>query len=261
MNSAALDFISLHDLFTNSPCLMGIVEIRGDDILHLADNPQTCRFFGTTPAEMAGKLAHREMGVPKESLHLWLTNYAKARSTGQPVAFEYEHRLPSGESYWLNVTVSSIGEGPDGSPRFSYIGMNTTDIHQMSQRLSVNEEKYRRLLETAQEGVFISDMAGKIEFCNEQAATLAGRPVSEIVGRSGLYIIEPEDHAIVLAALERRRQGVSESYEIRLRRPDGSHRWVIVNASPVVGSQGSPVGTMALITDVTARREAEGKIS
>ena len=57
--------------------------------------------------------------------------------------------------------------------------------------------------------------------------------------------------------LEKRRQGINESYELKLRRKDGSLLWLLVNAKPLFDKDGKFMGSISMLTDITKRKEAE----
>ena len=74
---------TLRTFYENSPALMGIVEPTADgDILHLYDNPASCRFFGAEPGTLVNKLSLRDIGVDPQELQRRLTHYALSEATG-----------------------------------------------------------------------------------------------------------------------------------------------------------------------------------
>ena len=116
---------TLRSFFNSGSMMMGIVELVGDDILHLADNQKTAEFFGTTPEAIANRLAS-ENGTPSSHIQTWVKHYREAERTAAPVSFEYPHQTPQGER-WLLATVSPISLSPSGRPRFSYIVEDISD--------------------------------------------------------------------------------------------------------------------------------------
>ena len=57
--------------------------------------------------------------------------------------------------------------------------------------------------------------------------------------------------------LRRRRAGLNENFETRLRAQDGSLVQVLMSASAFHDEDGTYVGALAMVTDVSALREAE----
>ena len=127
---------TLRSFFDSGSMMMGIVELVGDDILHLADNQKTAQFFGTTPEAMANRLAS-ENGAPQPYVQMWVDRYREAGRTAAPVSFEYSHQLESGAK-WLLATVSPISLSPDGRPRFSYVVEDITERKAAEAQLQQN---------------------------------------------------------------------------------------------------------------------------
>lgn len=109
--------------------MMGTVELRGDDIVHISDNWAAATFFGVTPAAMQGKTA-QAMGVPGAYLELWLTAYRSSITSSEPIRFDYEH----GDQGWLKVTVDYLGL-IGGWGRFLYVVDDITERKQVERAL------------------------------------------------------------------------------------------------------------------------------
>lgn len=77
---------TLRSFYDTAPVMMGVVEVGGEDVLHLTDNAATGRFFGTAPDSLAGRAAS-EMGVPPDHLREWVRAYRESERTRQPARF------------------------------------------------------------------------------------------------------------------------------------------------------------------------------
>ncbi|AKG20774.1 hybrid sensor histidine kinase/response regulator [Calothrix sp. 336/3] len=124
---------TLRSFFNSSPIMMGVVELKNNDILHLSDNPASAKFFGFTPKTMENRLAS-EMGILPEYLQQWIQYYLQAEATQSPVHFEYNHTTPQGQKY-LRATVASIhGEKTSHPRRFAYIVEDITPQKQLEKQ-------------------------------------------------------------------------------------------------------------------------------
>jgi PAS domain-containing protein len=93
------------------------------------------------------------------------------------------------------------------------------------QRLQESEARYRRIVETATEGIWTLDAAGRTTFVNEAMAAMLGYSPDEMLGMSFLNFMDESVRAEALAAFARREAGVSETLQIRPGRLDQSvHR-------------------------------------
>src|SRR5271169_6685775 len=87
------------------------------------------------------------------------------------------------------------------------------------------EKDGQRLLEASFDGVWATDAQLCTTFVNHRMATMLGYSSDEMAGRNLLEFMFPEDIPAEQEALARRRRGISEEFEIRYRRRDGSELW------------------------------------
>lgn len=116
---------TLRSFFNSAPLMMGIVELREDDILHISDNIKTAELFGSSPELMQNRFAS-ELDISSEYIRQWLEYYHEAARTQCPVRFEYQHRIGQ-DILWLSATVAAIATEPHQPPRFAYIVDDITE--------------------------------------------------------------------------------------------------------------------------------------
>jgi PAS domain S-box-containing protein len=145
----------------------------------------------------------------------------------------------------------------DGSPMILEMDIDITERKEAEEKLRDSEEKYRNIVETANEIILITDNEAVITYANRKIVDMLGYPLEEIIGRPIWGFISEECKPVVKLNLEKRRQGISESYELKLMRKDGSPLWTFLNAKPLFDKEGEYVGAMSMLTDITKRKEAE----
>lgn len=118
------------------------------------------------------------------------------------------------------------------------------------------EDEYRRVVETANEGIWQVDAAGITTFVNARMAEMIGYAPDEIIGRPAAEFVF-NDPAQIERRLQERRTGAGGQYETQLRRKDGSIAWIAVSGAPVLDDQGHFAGSLALCSDITARKALE----
>ena len=127
---------------------------------------------------------------------------------------------------------------------------------QAAQELQKSEERYRLLVDNANEAInIIQD--GIHKFVNPKAVELFGRPIEELLFKPVDAFVHPEDKSIVLERIEKRmkKQLSHDKYKLRIIAGDGSIKWTEVNAV-VIEWEGNPA-SLSLINDITDRREAD----
>jgi two-component system, cell cycle sensor histidine kinase and response regulator CckA len=115
------------------------------------------------------------------------------------------------------------------------------------------------MIETTSEGVWVLDAGGRTLFVNRALEQMTGRSAQELLGRHAVDLVAEDQRELVLAALEPRRSGSAERYEVRLRRTGGEPLQVLVSATPMPGDDGAHNGSLALLTDISdlARAQAQ----
>ena len=144
---------TLRSFFESAPLLMGVVEVTGDDILHLSVNAQTEHFFGLDPGTLAGR-SSRELGVPADLIALWLRHYRRAEETGAPARFEYQHTAASG-TLWLAAVVSFIERTHEGRARCAYAVEDVTERKRAEEERDALLARQTRVAETLQRSLLL----------------------------------------------------------------------------------------------------------
>ncbi|MDD3856584.1 MAG: PAS domain-containing sensor histidine kinase [Methanoculleus sp.] len=123
--------------------------------------------------------------------------------------------------------------------------------------LRKSEERFRSIVETANEGIMQMDSRHTTAYVNHTMAGMLGYSVEEVLGRPVTDFIAAEDldeHRIRMVARE---QGLGGRYECRFRHRDGGERWVLVSATAQKDGDGRFAGSFAMFTDITERKQAE----
>jgi len=136
----------------------------------------------------------------------------------------------------------------------------STDVRLRQQDLAKSEERYKRLLQDANEGMIRIDQKETIAFANPSICALLGYESEELVGQSTYILIFPEDVPALKIRRDARRTGVPEQYEARLRRKDGEEVWAVANVT-VIQEDGLYHGTFTMFTDITYRKQAEFELA
>lgn len=116
---------TLRSFYDTAPIMMGVVEVRDDDIVHITDNAATGRFFGIDADTLAGRRVS-ECGVPADHLREWVRRYRESQQTGVPIRFEYPHKMADGVR-WVSATVFCINRLAGGGCRCSYVAEDVTE--------------------------------------------------------------------------------------------------------------------------------------
>jgi PAS domain S-box-containing protein len=123
--------------------------------------------------------------------------------------------------------------------------------------LTESEEKYRRIVETANEGIWGMDRNFITTFVNGKIADRLGYTTSDMIGKHIATFMHPDELADNTVRIQNLRVGKKETYERHLLTKDGCSCWMLVSASPLVDPDGTFEGSFAMMIDITRRKEAE----
>ncbi|MET0404196.1 MAG: PAS domain S-box protein [Cystobacter sp.] len=129
---------------------------------------------------------------------------------------------------------------------------------QAEQRRS--EQRFRLILEAAQEGIWMLDSEGRTTYVNHYLARMLGYRVEEMLGQHAFAFTHERLHPRISRHLERRAQGRAAVLDIELRHKDGQTVWAQLSTNPLRDDEGRFLGALATITDITQRREAEQQV-
>jgi PAS domain S-box-containing protein len=124
-------------------------------------------------------------------------------------------------------------------------------------RLQTSEDRYRQILDTSYEGIWLLDANLRTDYVNQRLAEMLGYSLEEMQNRSLFDFMDQAGRTEAEYRIERRKQGIKEQFDFRLCRKDGSDLWVLVSASPILNQQGEFAGTLTMLTDISDRKQSE----
>ncbi len=123
-----------------------------------------------------------------------------------------------------------------------------------------SEERYRRIVETAAEGIWTIDSEARTDFVNAKMAHMLGYRVDEMLGRPLSDFMTEQARQISDANVERRKQGIAEEHDFEFLRKDGTPVWTTLATSPILDTEGTYLGALAMVTDTSLRKSAEKEL-
>jgi len=123
--------------------------------------------------------------------------------------------------------------------------------------LRESEQKYRTIIETANEGIWMLDASAKTNYVNSMMAQMLGYTEEEMLGRSLFDFMDKDARIGAESYLERCKLGIIETYDFRFSKKDGTDLWAIVSSAPIFDKQRQYNGALKMITDITERKRPE----
>src|SRR4051794_8814095 len=239
---------------------------RSTDVATVFDQHGTIRFISSAVTHMLGWRAEDLVGrdaftlVYPDDMDLARDKLRDAvRHSGPQPPFELRLLRADGSSCWVEDRITNLLDDPD----VAGLVINFREIEdrrRAAEAVRSSAARYRAIAETAQEGIWLIGDEGRTLFANEKFAQILGRPLDEVYALAAPDVVPEQARPTVLPRLQSRRKLGHETYEARIVRPDGEARDVLVSASPLFEPVGVYVGSLAMITDITARTQAEEQL-
>ncbi len=172
----------------------------------------------------------------------------------------YEYVLITKEGKRIDAIIATKLIDYKGEKAVMGIVTDITERKKTEEALKRSEEKYRQMVNTAQEGILMIDAKGNITFANEVMSKWLGRKVEEIVNQHPFKFVRREDLAYARNSWMAKKAGEIHQFDFRFQRKDGGDVWVIVNATRLKNEQGKFTGILAMLSNITDRKSAEEKL-
>jgi PAS domain S-box-containing protein len=145
-----------------------------------------------------------------------------------------------------------------GQPPHGYLNQiqDITERRRAEAALRESETRYRTMVESIQEGLWLTDANAVTTFANEPLASMLGYTPKDMIGQPVAKFHFPEDTAALAGRLADRRRGLVEHREQRLRHRDGHPVFTVVAAAPILAPDGTLTGTLSTLADITERKVA-----
>ncbi|MBP7689605.1 MAG: PAS domain S-box protein, partial [Thermoflexales bacterium] len=182
--------------------------------------------------------------------------FQRAVEFGEPYDLELQFVSAAGQAKW----VRTIGQTDVVAGRVVRVFGNIMDVttrRQTEATLRASEERYRRIFETAEEGIWLIDANSLTTLANDKLARMLGYTVEEMLGQPLFAFMDEEGRAIAAANVERRKHGIKEQHDFKFKHRDGHDVWALLSTNPLLDPAGTYQGALAMITDITERRRAE----
>jgi PAS domain S-box-containing protein len=129
--------------------------------------------------------------------------------------------------------------------------IESSDRRRLSEALLASEERYRRIVETATEGIWTINEGGEITVANSRLAEMLGCTVGELIGQPLSAVLREASTAVEQRINEPASRGLAEQVTLKIDRKDGKPLWAIMSTSPILDNGGRYAGALGVVADIT----------
>lgn len=235
----------------------GIYEVDFLSRTFVSVNDVMCEYTGYTRRELLS-LSPFDI-LTEDSKVLFMKRMMKVLSGEKvPETVEFKIKGKNGREFWVLLNTKLVYE--NGHPKGA-----TAVVHDITERrlaeeaVRRSEEKYRLLVDNANDGVFIAQN-GRIKFPNPKMMHMLGYSADELADIKYIDLVHPDDRAIIYQAKEKRAANdeTATVYSVRVTNKMGTQIWAQISSVPIFWDERP--ATLNFVRDITYQRIAEDEL-
>ena len=240
-------------IFENS--FEGIFQLTPEGEL-ISGNPALARIFGFESLEEVTQLTQLEQVYFHEFGRL-------TREQGSVLGYEVQEARHDGSPIWISISARAVYGQPGKLAYYEGTVRDITEQKLAEEALRESEERYRNLVDTAQDIIYTVSTDGTITSLNPAFETITGWSRSEWLGKPSNDLIHPDDldsardlGELVQSISRGDRPPYTERFEGRLLTKSGEY----LNCEFLATTHrhdGTLIGLVGIARDITERKEAE----
>ncbi len=138
--------------------------------------------------------------------------------------------------------------------------IDITDRKKVEKILSESEIKYRQIVETAQEGIWLIDEDNKTTFVNNKLCEILGYTREEMMGQDIYFFMDEDAKQMAVPLMKKKKKGYIGQTQFKYISKSGKEVWTNISTNPLFDENGVYNGNLAMVTDITERRNTGIKL-
>jgi PAS domain S-box-containing protein len=248
MSNRDVSTVSFEQFFWSSSDLMCVVDLDRNFVLV---NPAYRHVLGWEPEELIGQSC-TDYFHPDDLERA--TNIFQPANGIVPSVIELDlrERCHDGTYRWLKWTIRKDAD------LYYAVGHDNSKGRETIDALAVSMEKSRAIFDAAVDSIMVIDENMNVLEASPSSDSTFAFPREQTEGRAALDFVHPEDHGLILEALERGFAN-DEVMNVQFRGLHTDGRWVMIESRgrALRDAQGNPTGAVIISRDVSETVEAQ----
>jgi PAS domain S-box-containing protein len=223
-------------------------------------NASMCRILGYPQEEMMG-MNNRQF-TDKENAKKLFQTFNEVYKTEEPAKeFDWQIIRKDGTKRYIEVSVS-LQKNSSGQPiGFQGIARDITERKQAEEVLLESEKFFKEITENSSDIIIITDKNGDIKYCSRSIERIAGYRPEELIGRSALTLIHPDDKKRAVGDFGKAILAIDSATPnaFRIVHKDGSERYFEGLGGNLLDNP-DVAGFIMNVHDITESKRAEEKL-
>jgi PAS domain S-box-containing protein len=247
----------LRQLIEYAPDAIYTNDLQGN---FLEGNKQAEALTGFKKEELAGKNILKVGILPEKYAPKVMQDLMKNMQGQRTGPDEYELIRKDGTS--VTAEISTFPVKREGKIEVIGIARDTTERKQAGKKLKESEEKLRNTIESSPDAITITDLRGIVVDCNQASVSLSGfSSKDELIGKSASILIAKKDRQRAMENYKiTAEKGFLRNVSCTLIKKDGHEYPAELSASVLKDASGNPAGFVAVVRDVTERKQMQEKL-
>ncbi|HEX4172681.1 MAG TPA: PAS domain S-box protein [Acetobacteraceae bacterium] len=223
----------------------------------LRARPQFFRMLGLEPTDQPIPIETiRRIRHPHDRDRVMQTLHEAAASGRDLYEIEYRIIRPDGQLRWIFGRGRLIRDANGTVVRNSGVDVDITARKLAEAALRESEERFRRVFEQSPLGKAMAGLDLRFRSVNPALCTMLGYSEEELVGRSLLDVVHPDDRETHGRLGQSLINGSLPQIQVeqRLLRRSGDPLWVSVNVAPIRDAEGNSLYTLGVFENIDERR-------
>ncbi len=171
---------------------------------------------------------------------------------------QYRTTYPRKGTRWYEIRGQVLSGEDGGPPRVSGLRFDITDRKVAEEALRKSEGLLAAIFAQAQVGLSQTGTDGRFRMVNDRFCAMLGRSREELLTLRVQDVTHPDDLARNMPLFMRTVEtGEAFTIDKRYLRSDGTCIWAAASVSRIVDERNQQLGLLAVIVDLTERRQAE----
>ncbi|WP_230742709.1 PAS domain-containing sensor histidine kinase [Methanooceanicella nereidis] len=247
----------MDDLIMQSPDGVCIFDVRGN-IIKTNDN-----FIQIMNIKTTEELKDINLFKSPKEFDMIPQTYIDKVKNGEAVSIPMSYLSGAennGKDIYLYIKIFPANNSEGRISGYILIADDVSDIKRWEDEKKESEEKYRRIIDTSEEGICVIDENLNTLFVNQKLSEITGYTDTELIEGNPLDLVDGQYMDILLTNRDLNKKGIKKQFDLKCVKKDGSIFWVIVSSSPILDDNSAYKGSLYMITDITERKKAEDEI-
>lgn len=248
------------DLFEQSPSCMGI--LKGPNHIYEVANPLYLKLIGKT--SVIGKSIKEVLPeLESQGIFQFLDDVYTTGITfsANEMLIKFDHNGDGNlvETY-LNFIYQAHRDSAGEIDGILFFAIDVTEQVLSRKQIEKSEKKYRQIVETAQEGIWMIDEYNKTTFVNSKMAEILGYTTQEMIGKDIFFFMSDKVKVKAVELMKIQKENYYNHFIFKFISKSGSVVWTTISANPLYNEDNKYIGAMAMVMDITERKRNEEKL-